>query len=118
MGYKDGMHDGREAQFQDSFDIGYANGFKNGYILGTYRAINATKEQQSLQQQQPQNDLALQRVSRGQCVLCTDKSLIESDIGEIVERQARHVDKIRSVLESRYGRSTDAANKPTIAINV
>lgn len=102
MGYKDGKHDGRESQFQASFDVGYESGFKNGFLLGKYRATNVQNTAKDQQLQQPTNDLILQRVSRGQCILCTDKSLLDGDMNGIIENQKTHIDKIRSTLESRY----------------
>lgn len=107
MGYKDGMHDGQESQFQESFDAGYEQGFKNGFLLGKYKGSPSTTEEQndcSLQKNaNSSNDLILSRSSRGHCVVCTDKSLQESSIGEIIAKQTSQMDKIENVLQSRYG---------------
>lgn len=106
MGYKDGMYDGRESQFQNGFDSGYEQGFRNGFLLGDYKArlnfSSATKNETN-NEPKPSNDLILQRTTRGQCVLCTDNSLINSSIDEIVEKQSRHMEKVQNTLESRYG---------------
>lgn len=103
MGYKDGMHDGQESQFQNCFDTGYEQGFKNGFFLGTFKGSLTQNQAKKTNDNKPSNDLILSRISRGQCVICTDKSLINSSIKDIVENQTNHSEKIKKTLESRYG---------------
>lgn len=110
-GYADGINDGRESQFQGSFDIGYENGLRNGFLLGKYRATNNAQKTTN-DHQQPSNDLILQRVSRGQCIVCIDKSLADGDMTEIIDKQAIHIDKIHSTLKSRYGSTNDSNATP------
>lgn len=104
MGYKDGVHDGRESQFQKGFDNGYEQGFKNGFLLGKFKgslSVQATKNETNTVSN-VQNDLILQRPSRGQCILCTDHSLKDNSISDIVGKQTDHMKRIESTLESRY----------------
>ncbi|XP_031620058.1 protein YAE1 [Contarinia nasturtii] len=104
MGYKDGVHDGRESQFQKGFDDGYEQGFKNGFLLGKYNGqltIEPTKND-SKSDGKARNDLILQRPSRGQCILCTNPSLKDDSIKDIVNKQNEHMKRIESTLESRY----------------
>lgn len=92
-GYKDGAFDGRGAQFQRDFDVGYAEGFKNGFFLGKTKGLN---------RETTGNDLILSKTARGQCVVCVDQSLMEKPIDEIRETQEMHMNKIRETLSSRY----------------
>lgn len=107
MGYKDGVHDGRESQFQNGFDDGYQQGFHNGFLLGKYKgrifAQNTLKDGASDSKNQTSNDLILQRSSRGQCILCTNHSLKDNSIKDIVSNQNEHMKTIKSTLETRYG---------------
>lgn len=102
MGYKDGMFDGRESQFQKGFDAGYEQGFQNGFVLGKFKARQNFNSTESNNATNSQNDLILQRSSRGQCVLCIDNALSNSSIDEIVQKQANHMVKINDTLKSRY----------------
>lgn len=102
MGYKDGMHDGRESQFQKGFDDGYEQGFKNGFLLGKYKgsvSVQPTKNDSNIDL----NDLILQRPSRGQCILCTNPSLKDNSITNIVGKQTDHMNRIELTLDSRNG---------------
>lgn len=101
MGYKDGVHDGRESQFQKGFDDGYEQGFKNGFLLGKYKGNLSV--QTANQEPNIQNDLILQRPPRGQCILCTNPSLKDNSISNIVGQQKEHMNRIESTLQSRYG---------------
>lgn len=100
MGYKDGVHDGRESQFQKGFDDGYEQGFKNGFLLGKCKGRLSSSETSA--QSNIQNDLILQRVSRGQCILCTNPSLKDDSICDIIDKQTDHMKRIESTLASRY----------------
>lgn len=100
MGYKDGIHDGRESQFQKGFDDGYEQGFKHGSLLGKYKG-DLWAEQ--LQQGTNAYDLLLHRPSRGQCVLCTNPALKEDTISNIVVAQSEHMARVTSALQTRYG---------------
>lgn len=105
MGYKDGMHDGQESQFQNGFDVGYENGFKHGFLLGKYKGSLAANQNDKSNDEtkNPANDLILGRASRGHCVICTDNSLKDQSISNIVEKQTNHMKNIQTTLESRYG---------------
>lgn len=100
MGYKDGVHDGRESKFQKGFDDGYEQGFTNGFLLGKYKGILASSDTGA--QSNIQNDLILQRPSRGQCILCTNPSLKDDSISDIIDKQTEHMKRIESNLSSRY----------------
>lgn len=103
MGYKDGVHDGRESQFQNGFDAGYEQGFRNGYTLGKYKgSLTVPLKKDATTDSNVQNDLILQRPSRGQCILCTNPSLKDNSISDIVEKQTNHQMRIETTLASRY----------------
>lgn len=106
MGYKDGVHDGRESQFQNGFDCGYQQGFQNGFLLGKYNGLRSLA-QQKRNKDEPStsnqaNDLILQRCPRGQCVLCTNPTLINDSIKDITEKQSEHMKTIETTLQTRY----------------
>lgn len=104
MGYKDGVHDGRESQFQRGFDEAYEQGFKHGFLLGEYKAKVLYAQSSRYDSNVPvQNDLILQRPSRGQCILCTNPSLKDNSISDIIDKQTDHMKRIESTLASRYG---------------
>lgn len=100
MGYKDGVHDGRESQFQNGFDCGYQQGFKNGFLLGKYNGIRSLDNERSNTNQS--NDLILQRCCRGQCLLCINPTLINNSINDITEKQTEHIKRIEITLQTRY----------------
>lgn len=104
MGYKDGVHDGRESQFQAGFDDGYQQGFQNGFLLGKYKGSSSAKQSmgEGTSDSAVSNDLILQRVSRGQCILCTNPSLKDDSIKDIVEKQTEHMISVESTLKQRY----------------
>lgn len=106
MGYKDGVHDGRESQFQVGFDVGYQHGFKYGFLLGKFKGCLSIEQAQAKEENKSnlsgQNDLMLQRPSRGQCILCTNPSLKDESIGDIVIKQTEQMGNIESTLESNY----------------
>lgn len=93
MGYKDGAHEGRESQFQRDFDIGYADGFRNGFILGKFKGISSSAAEK---------DLILQETARGQCTICVDQSLLEKPIADIRKSQETHMEQVQQTLRSRY----------------
>lgn len=107
MGYKDGVHDGRESQFQNGFDVGYQQGFQNGFLLGKYKgnifAQKTLKDGACNSKNATSNDLILQRSSRGQCILCTNHSLKDNSIEDIVTNQNEHMKTVKVTLETRYG---------------
>lgn len=104
MGYKDGVHDGRESQFQKGFDDGYEQGFKNGFLLGKYKGRLSTEQssRNECADSSNRNDLILHRPSRGQCILCTNHSLKDDSISDIIDKQVDHMKRIESTLSSRY----------------
>lgn len=102
MGYSDGVHDGRESQFQKGFDDGFEQGFQNGFLLGKYKGSLSVSTGQTADSN-VQNDLILQRPSRGQCTLCTDPSQKDNSISDIIDKQTEHMKRIESTLQTRYG---------------
>lgn len=113
MGYKDGVHDGRESQFQNGFDCGYQQGFANGFLLGKYNGNRSLAQQTTDNERSnvnPSNDLILQRCSRGQCLLCINPSEINSSISDIVEKQKEHMQRIETTLKTRYGSLVNQAD--------
>lgn len=104
MGYKDGIHDGRESQFQNGFDSGYQQGFQNGFLLGRYKGVESIKQSNGMttNNSNASNDLILQRPPRGQCILCTEPTLKDNSISDIIEKQTKHINRIEATLISRY----------------
>lgn len=39
MGYREGKMDGKEAVYQENFETGYEDGFRNGKIIGIKQGI-------------------------------------------------------------------------------
>lgn len=103
MGYKDGMHDGQESQFQNGFDTGYEQGFRNGFLLGKYKGSLNINRTDDASNEQGMNELILKHSSRGDCVFCVDRSLKDSCIKNIIEKQTNHMEKIENTLISRCG---------------
>lgn len=99
MGYKDGIHDGRESQFQNGFDDGYCQGFRNGFLLGKCKG-SLTAEQSNADTNTLSVALGDQRFSRGQCILCTNPTLKDNSICDIVEKQNAHMKTIEDILQS------------------
>lgn len=66
-GYKEGITDGRNSIFQDSFDRGYEDGFKIGFLLGKAETPKS---------------------SRGNCAICSNPVLMQKP-----EEDARDVHK-------------------------
>lgn len=103
MGYKDGKHDGQESQFQSSFDIGYENGFANGFVLGKHKGIlDANQSNRLNDQSKASTNLILKRTSRGECVICKESSLNNSDIAEIIDKQKNQMNTIETTLKSNF----------------
>lgn len=112
IGYKEGAYDGRQSVFQQGFDTGYENGFRNAFRLGAEigrlnAATDIANKGRSGTSEAPSvspaaTDLALKRPTRGQCVVCTDQSLMNEKINAVIDRQQRHMNKISSTLDTRY----------------
>lgn len=91
--------------FQVGFDVGYAQGFRNGFVLGRYQGLKVAHQQidnQRLSESSATMDLMLTKPTRGQCQLCVDQQLINKDIPEITDIQAAHAAGVEAALSQRY----------------
>ncbi|KAF9415497.1 hypothetical protein HW555_006919 [Spodoptera exigua] len=72
IGYMDGASDGQTAEFQNSFNIGYEQGFTFGLQLGSNEAILSFKPEKKPQ------DLVDQR--RINCQICTNIASAQDNV--------------------------------------
>lgn len=72
IGYMDGASDGQTAEFQNSFNIGYEQGFTFGLQLGAKEAIS------SFNPNKKSPDLADQR--RINCQICTNTASAQDNV--------------------------------------
>ncbi|XP_022817397.1 uncharacterized protein LOC111350196 [Spodoptera litura] len=72
IGYMDGASDGQTAEFQNSFNIGYEQGFTFGLQLGSKEAIS------SFNPDKKPLDLADQR--RINCQICTNTASAQDNV--------------------------------------
>lgn len=84
-GLREGISDGRDGNFQKSFDIGYQQGFQNGYMLGKYKGILAA--QFSLTNEETNHPL-LEKTNMGNCIVCKESEILEKDINEVLNLQS------------------------------
>lgn len=61
-GYREGITDGRNSIYQQSFDSGYEDGFRIGFALGKTHA---------------------EKSSMGNCAICSDSSLLQKSEEEV-----------------------------------
>lgn len=95
-GYKDGVHDGRESMFQAGFDSGYKEGFKNAFNVGKFHGLTTAAETNT------NHDLLLKKPTRGHCQICTDKTLLDKPISDIISVQSSHSKNVIDKLNERY----------------
>lgn len=82
--------------FQAGFDAGYKEGFKNAFNVGkchgqtTAAGINTN------------HDLLLKKPTRGHCQICTDATLLEKSISDIITVQSSHCQNVHDTLNKRY----------------
>lgn len=74
-GYREGVTEGRDSIFQESFDKGYEDGFRIGFLMGL-----TSKE----------------KASRGNCAICLDSSLLEKPEREVRDVHQQLFDKASS----------------------
>ncbi|KAJ8981351.1 hypothetical protein NQ317_002888 [Molorchus minor] len=85
VGLREGILDGRDTNFQEHFDIGYKEGFQNGYALGKYKgSLLAYSRQHFLGLL---TNSLLEKVSRGRCEICRHEELLNEGVSEIIRRQ-------------------------------
>lgn len=70
-GYVDGITAGKDSVFQDGFDKGYEDGFTNAFKLG-FLAY----------------ELPIENITRGNCQICQDKSLLNLSISKLSKHQS------------------------------
>lgn len=104
-GYKEGVFDGRQSVFQIGFDIGMAEGFRNAFIIGKHQGLSTSYNQIENQNKVP--DVMLAKPTRGQCLICSDKQLINKTIPEIIEAQTKHSKSVFNALQKKYAPVTE-----------
>lgn len=68
----EGITDGKDSNFQASFDTGYEDGLRMGYLLGVQQGKAALENPQANQTpERPENN-----PRRGKCEICKDESLL------------------------------------------
>lgn len=106
-GYKEGVFDGRQSVFQNGFDIGMAEGFRNAFIIGQQQGLVTGYNQIKNQKQSEITDLMLAKPTRGQCLICSDKQLINEPIPDIVKAQTKHSANVSDALQKKYDSITE-----------
>lgn len=68
----EGITEGKDSNFQASFDTGYEDGFRMGYLLGIQQGKAALEDPPANQTpEKPENN-----PRRGRCEICKDESLL------------------------------------------
>lgn len=106
-GYKEGVYDGRQSVFQSGFDIGMAEGFRNAFTIGKHQGLATAYIQIDNQKQFEVLDLMLAKPTRGQCLICTDKELINKTIPVILKAQTKHSAIVSDALQKKYAQITE-----------
>lgn len=106
-GYKEGVFDGRQRVFQEGFDIGMAEGFRNAFNIGRHQGLALGYNQIENHTQSEVPDLLLAKPTRGQCLICNDKELINKTIPEIIKAQTKHSENVSEALQKKYASITE-----------
>lgn len=101
-GYKEGVFEGRQSVFQSGFDIGMAEGFRNAFTIGKHQGFVTAYNQIKQQNQSEVLDLMLAKPTRGQCLICSDKQLINETIPDIIKAQTNHSTNVSDALQKKY----------------
>ncbi|KAJ8723883.1 hypothetical protein PYW07_007863 [Mythimna separata] len=80
IGYMDGASDGQTATFQDSFNVGYKQGFVFGVELGFREAMSSVRQEES-----GLPNLGDQR--KINCQICTKGANAQDNIGNLYNIQ-------------------------------
>jgi len=96
-GYRDGVGEGKSSVFQQDFDRGYEDGFRNAYKLGLIKGGlrgNAKVIE----------DPDLERTRKGNCVLCKDPSLEHKTLAELTRIQEDGTKNLIQKLHSTHAK--------------
>ncbi|CAO1421528.1 unnamed protein product [Diamesa tonsa] len=78
-GYMEGITDGKDSNFQASFDTGYEDGLRMGFLLGMQQGKSALETPPANQTpEKPENN-----PRRGKCEICKDESLLNKPEEEV-----------------------------------
>ncbi|XP_045472223.1 protein yae1-like [Harmonia axyridis] len=86
-GFRDGIDEGKNQVFQNYFDKGYIDGFKNGQLLGKLKGSNWAKSiftNENLVQTKE-----TEKSSIGVCILCKDVDNISQPLSKIKSNQMK-----------------------------
>lgn len=89
IGYKDGIHDGRQSKYQRDFDEGYLIGFQSGFRRGNADGSADCSTRKS-NGQADSNGSERKQTSKPNCILCLDKSLEGESVSKLIELQRNH----------------------------
>lgn len=106
-GYKEGIFDGRQSVFQNGFDIGMAEGLTNAFTIGRHQGLATAYKQIENQKQSEVPDLLLAKPTHGQCLICSDKQLINETIPDIIKAQTKHAANVSEALQKKYAPITE-----------
>ncbi|XP_035727971.1 uncharacterized protein LOC118444127 [Vespa mandarinia] len=81
IGYKEGIEDGQESVFQEGFDMGYKDAFNTAFMLGKYKGLISSM-QQNMELSSVVNDI-LHETKKGICYICNEESQNKDDNGQI-----------------------------------
>lgn len=75
----EGITDGKDSNFQASFDSGYEDGLRMGYLLGIQQGKLALEDPPANQTpEKPENN-----PRRGKCEICKDENLLNKQEDEV-----------------------------------
>ncbi|KAL2738393.1 yae1 domain-containing protein 1 [Vespula maculifrons] len=82
IGYKEGIEDGEESVFQEGFDMGYKDAFNIAFMLGKYKGLISSTQQNVELSSFVKN--ILHETKKGICYICNEESQ-SKDINEQTE---------------------------------
>ncbi|EFN79931.1 uncharacterized protein LOC105187314 [Harpegnathos saltator] len=105
-GYREGVQDGEDSVLQESFDIGYKDGFKTAFILGKYKGLSHAL---SSNIKHPVDIAAtLDKTKRGICWICkmesenTTYNYENISFSEILKNQKKHSTEVLNKLHEHF----------------
>ncbi|XP_046829548.1 uncharacterized protein LOC124428969 [Vespa crabro] len=81
IGYKEGIEDGQESVFQEGFDMGYKDAFNTAFMLGKYKGL-INSMQQNMELSSVVKDI-LHETKKGICYICNEESKNKDVNGQI-----------------------------------
>ncbi|XP_066142879.1 uncharacterized protein [Euwallacea fornicatus] len=92
IGERDGLSDGRDRNFQPSFDKGYSVGFQSGFKLGQLKFQRECTDKLV----KAETYEMLGNASKGLCIICTS----EKDNENVADVKRKQIDLITSSIDS------------------